>query len=121
MIDGPIDRTAFDLYIETQLAPTLRKGDIVILDNLSVHDSHDARQTLHDRGAWFLPLPQYSPDLNPIEMAFAKLKAHLRKAPRARSTPYGALSATSAPSSNPTNAGISSSTQTTRQIKRTML
>lgn len=80
VIDGPIDRTVFDLYVETQFAPTLRKGDIVILDNLSVHDSHDARQTLHGRGVWFLPLPQYSPDLNPIEMAFAKLKAHLRKA-----------------------------------------
>lgn len=80
IIDGAIDRAAFDLYIETQLAPTLNKGDIVILDNLSVHDSANARQMLHTRGAWFLPLPQYSPDLNPIEMAFAKLKAHLRKA-----------------------------------------
>lgn len=80
VIDGPMDRIAFDLYIETQLAPTLREGDIVILDNLSVHDSANAAEMLRARGAWFLPLPQYSPDLNPIEMAFAKLKAHLRKA-----------------------------------------
>jgi transposase len=80
VIEGAMDRIAFDLYIETQLAPTLRKGDIVILDNLSVHHSAAAADMLGERGAWFLPLPQYSPDLNPIEMAFAKLKAHLRKA-----------------------------------------
>lgn len=80
VIEGAMDRAAFDVYIGTQLAPTLNKGDIVILDNLRVHDSAAARQMLRERGAWFLPLPQYSPDLNPIEMAFAKLKAHLRKA-----------------------------------------
>lgn len=80
VIDGPIDRAAFDLYVETQLAPTLNRGDIVILDNLSVHNSANAARMLNQRGAWFLPLPQYSPDLNPIEMAFSKLKACLRKA-----------------------------------------
>lgn len=80
IIDGAIDRDAFNLYVETQLAPTLERGDIVILDNLSVHNSARAQQILKARGAWFLFLPQYSPDLNPIEMAFAKLKAHLRKA-----------------------------------------
>ena len=80
IVDKAMDRTAFDLYIETQLAPTLSKGDIVILDNLAVHKSNRAAQCLADRGAWFLFLPPYSPDLNPIEMAFAKLKAHLRKA-----------------------------------------
>lgn len=80
VIDGAIDRAAFDLYIETQLAPTLSKGDVVILDNLNVHKSPKAAEALRQRGAWFLFLPRYSPDLNPIEMAFAKLKAHLRKA-----------------------------------------
>jgi len=80
IIDGAIDREAFDLYIETQLAPTLERGDVVILDNLSVHKSTNAATILKQRGAWFLFLPQYSPDLNPIEMAFSKLKAHLRKA-----------------------------------------
>ena len=80
VIDGPIDRAAFDLYVETQLAPTLNRGDIVILDNLSVHNSANAARMLNQCGAWFLPLPQYSPDLNPIEMAFSKLKACLRKA-----------------------------------------
>jgi transposase len=80
IIDGPITRAAFDTYIATQLAPTLRRGDVVILDNLAVHKSQRAAQCLKQRGAWFLFLPAYSPDLNPIEQAFAKIKAHLRKA-----------------------------------------
>lgn len=88
VLDGPMNRTAFDIYIETQLAPTLSKGEVVMLDNLAVHKSAKAASLLKDCGAWFLFLPAYSPDLNPIEMAFAKLKAHLRKA-KARS--IGAL------------------------------
>ena len=80
IIEGAMDGAAFDAYVETQLAPTLTKGDVVIADNLSVHNSPRAQQALADRGAWFLNLPKYSPDLNPIEMAFSKLKAHLRKA-----------------------------------------
>ena len=80
IIPGAMDRAAFDIYIETQLAPTLSPGDIVILDNLKVHDSAKARAALAERGARFLFLPSYSPDLNPIEMAFSKLKAHLRAA-----------------------------------------
>jgi transposase len=71
---------AFEVYIETQLAPTLRSGDVVILDNLAAHKSERASQCLKQRGAWFLFLPAYSPDLNPIEQAFAKIKAQLRKA-----------------------------------------
>lgn len=80
IIDGPINRTLFDRYVETQLCPTLSKGDVVILDNLAVHKSARAAEALRTVGAWFLFLPPYSPDLNPIEMAFAKLKAHLRAA-----------------------------------------
>ena len=80
VIDGPITRSAFEVYIETQLAPTLRQGDVVILDNLAVHKSEKAAQCLKQKGAWFLFLPAYSPDLNPIEQAFSKIKAHLRKA-----------------------------------------
>jgi len=80
VIDRPMNRTIFEAYVETQLAPTLKKGDMVILDNLSSHKSEKAAAILKARGAWFLYLPPYSPDLNPIEMAFAKLKAHLRKA-----------------------------------------
>ena len=80
IIDGPITRLAFEAYIETQPAPTLAEGDVVILDNLAAHKSEKAAQCLKDKGAWFLFLPAYPPDLNPIEQAFSKLKAHLRKA-----------------------------------------
>jgi len=80
LIDGPMNRNAFNAYIGTQLAPTLSPGDIVILDNLASHKSLQAEQILQKVGAWMLFLPPYSPDLNPIEMAFSKLKAHLRKA-----------------------------------------
>ena len=65
VIDGPITRRAFETYIETQLAPTLAKGDVVILDNLAVHKSAKAAACLKQRGAWFLFLPAYSPDLIP--------------------------------------------------------
>lgn len=80
VLDRAMNRSAFDTYVETQLAPTLSKGDVVVLDNLAVHKSARAAAILKERGAWFLFLPAYSPDLNPIEMAFAKLKSHLRKA-----------------------------------------
>ena len=80
VIQGAINRERFILYIETQLAPTLKPGDVVILDNLSSHKSPKAAEALRAVGAWFLFLPPYSPDLNPIEMAFAKLKALIRKA-----------------------------------------
>jgi transposase len=79
VIDGAMNQEFFDLYVETQLAPTLRKGDVVILDNLATHRSPKAAGILRSIGAWFLFLPPYSPDLNPIEMAFAKLKALIRK------------------------------------------
>ena len=80
VIEGAMDGRTFDTYIRTQLAPSLERGDVVILDNLNVHKSPRAAQALAERGAWFLFLPKYSPDLNPIEMAFAKLKTLLRKA-----------------------------------------
>ncbi|MBY0423237.1 MAG: IS630 family transposase [Parvularculaceae bacterium] len=78
VLDGPMNRRAFQTYVETQLAPTLQQGDLVVLDNLAAHKSAAAEEALRKRGAWFLFLPPYSPDLNPIEMAFSKLKAHLR-------------------------------------------
>ena len=74
-----MNRAAFDLYIETQLAPTLQPGDVVIADNLSSHKSAHAQELLKSQGSWLLFLPPYSPDLNPIEMAYSKLKAHLRR------------------------------------------
>ena len=80
VIDGAMNREMFDLYVTTQLVPALRTGDVVILDNLSSHKSPCAARALRDIGAWFLFPPPYSPDLNPIEMAFSKLKALIRKA-----------------------------------------
>ncbi len=79
LLDGPMNRAAFNVYIETQLAPTLQPGDVVIADNLSSHKSAWAQALLKAQGNWMLFLPPYSPDLNPIEMAFSKLKAHLRR------------------------------------------
>ena len=79
VLDGPMNRAAFNVYIETQLAPLLPERSIVILDNLATHKSPKAADILAERKCWFLFLPPYSPDLNPIEMAFSKLKAHLRR------------------------------------------
>lgn len=79
VIPGAMDREAFDTWIETQLAPVLAPGTAVILDNLSVHRSPRAAAILKAKDSWLLPLPAYSPDLNPIELAFSKLKAHLRR------------------------------------------
>ena len=79
VVNAPMNRLIFDTYVETQLAPVLGPGDVIILDNLAAHKSQKAAKLLRARGAWMLFLPAYSPDLNPIEMAFAKLKAHLRK------------------------------------------
>ena len=79
IIDAPMNSKRFEVYVETQLAPTLSPGDIVILDNVAFHKSERAAELVRQRGAWLLPLPAYSPDLNPIEMAFSKLKALLRK------------------------------------------
>ena len=78
VIDAPMNRRIFETYVETQLVPILEKGDIVIMDNLPAHKSPIAEKAILDRGAQVLFLPPYSPDLNPIEMAFSKLKAHLR-------------------------------------------
>ena len=78
IIDAPMNRETFNVYVETQLAPALRPRDVVILDNLPAHKSAEAETSISARGAWMLFLPPYSPDLNPIEMAFSKLKAHLR-------------------------------------------
>ena len=80
VFDGPIDGASFLAYIEQVLTPTLTAGDIVIMDNLSCHKSPAVRRAIEDVGAHLWFLPKYSPDLNPIEHAFAKLKAILRKA-----------------------------------------
>jgi transposase len=79
IIDGAMNRAIFETYVETRLAPCLAPGDVVILDNLSAHKSQTSQALLKVQGNWLLFLPPYSPDLNPIEMAFSKLKAHLRR------------------------------------------
>ena len=80
VLDGPINRAAFEAYVEKVLVPELRPGDVVILDNLSGHKGARVRALIEAAGAKLLYLPPYSPDFNPIENAFAKLKALLRKA-----------------------------------------
>ncbi len=80
LLDGPMNGDAFLTYIATQLAPSLSADDIVIMDNLSTHKVKGVRELIEASGAGLLYLPSYSPDLNPIEMVFAKLKALLRKA-----------------------------------------
>jgi transposase len=79
-IEGPINGESFRTYVEHVLLPTLRPGDIVILDNLGSHKSKAVRQLIRSVGARIFFLPKYSPDLNPIEQVFAKLKHLLRKA-----------------------------------------
>jgi transposase len=80
VLDGPIDRRAFEVYVDKILAPELRPGDIVIMDNLSSHKGPKVRALIEAAGAKLLYLPRYSPDFNPIENVFAKLKALLRQA-----------------------------------------
>jgi transposase len=80
VLDGPINRDAFETYVEQVLIPELRPGDIVIMDNLSSHKGPRVHELIEAAGAELRYLPPYSPDFNPIENAFAKLKALLRKA-----------------------------------------
>lgn len=80
VLDGPINGESFQAYVEQVLAPTLQPGDIVVMDNLGSHKSDAVRDILKKRGARLAFLPPYSPDLNPIEQVFSKLKRLLRKA-----------------------------------------
>lgn len=82
LTDGPMDGEVFLAYVENFLCPTLKPGDIVVLDNLSSHKVAGVREAIESVGAALHPLPPYSPDLNPIENLFAKLKTLLRKAAR---------------------------------------
>jgi transposase len=80
VIDGAVNGDLFVAYVEQQLVPTLRPGDVVVMDNLSSHKRARVREAIEGAGCTLLYLPPYSPDLNPIERAFSKLKALLRKA-----------------------------------------
>jgi transposase len=79
VIDGPINGETFRAYVEQLLLPTLVEGDLVVMDNLGSHKGDEVRKMIEAAGAKLLFLPPYSPDLNPIEQLFAKLKALLRK------------------------------------------
>ncbi|MDQ3695284.1 MAG: IS630 family transposase [Chloroflexota bacterium] len=94
VVPGPVAGLVFDTFVAHELAPTLRPGQIVIWDNLSVHKSPRARAAIEAVGCQVAFLPTYSPDLNPIELAFAKSKPHLRRAePRAFDAVVAALGA----------------------------
>jgi transposase len=80
LIEGPVDAEVFATYLQHVLCPQLRAGDTIILDNLATHKIQDVTRILSPHGVCVRYLPPYSPDLNPIEQAFAKLKAHLRQA-----------------------------------------
>jgi transposase len=78
VFDGPIDNATFRAYVDQVLVPALRPGDVVVLDNLAAHKQPEVRMAIEQAGAHLRFLPPYSPDFNPIELAFAKLKAFLR-------------------------------------------
>ena len=80
VLEGAMNGPMFLVYVKQGLVPTLKRGDIVIMDNLPVHKVAGVEQAIEAAGATLLYLPPYSPDLNPIEPAFSKVKAHLRKA-----------------------------------------
>lgn len=85
LINGPINGERFQIYVERVLVPTLKTGDIVVMDNLGSHKGKAVRRAIRSAGAKLFFLPKYSPDLNPIEQVFAKLK-HLLRSAAARST-----------------------------------
>ena len=92
VLDGPVTGEVFRAYIEHMLAPTLRRGDVVVMDNVATHKVSGIREAITAAGASLLYLPSYSPDLNPIEQLFAKLKALLRKAAaRSRETLWATI------------------------------
>lgn len=79
ILDGAMDGEAFLAYLDQVLVPSLKRGDIVVMDNLPVHKIDSVRETIEAAGAFLRMLPKYSPDFNPIELSFSKLKARLRK------------------------------------------
>jgi transposase len=111
LLEGPIDGESFRTYVARVLVPTMRKGDIVIMDNLGSHKGRAVRDLIRSAGGKLFFLPKYSPDLNPIEQVFAKLKHLLRNEPSRPSVPP---SAKSWEPLRPRNAPIISETQVTQ-------
>jgi len=121
VIDGPINGESFLAYVEQVLVPALRPGDIVIIDNLGSHKGKAVRRAIRAAGAKLFFLPPYSPDLNPIEQAFAKLKTLLRKAAERTVELLGSASAPCSQPSPRRNAPTTSSMLDTLQRKPIML
>ncbi len=121
LIDGAMNGDAFLAYVRRVLVPALRPGDVVILDNLGCHKGAAVREAIEAVGAGLRFLPPYSPDLNPIEFAFSKLKAHLRKvASRTKHALWSASPRRSTPSPRP-SAQISSPPLDTNRSDRKRL
>ena len=118
LLDGPMDGECFLAWVEQMLAPILRPGDIVVMDNLAAHKVAGVRQAIEAGGAELLYLPPYSPDFNPIENAFAKLKAHVRKSAARTLEALNGPPPMPCHSSNLTNAQTSSLTPDTAWNKR---
>jgi transposase len=108
VLDGAMHGRAFLAYVEQVLVPTLRPGDIVVMDNLPAHKPATVRQAIERTGAELRFLPAYSPDFNPIEMAFAKLKAFLKKPRREPSKTSGTTSPKASTPSRPSSASTTS-------------
>ena len=121
VIDSPINGELFTLYVEKVLAPTLAPGEIVILDNLGSHKGKAAREAIRARGAHRIFLPPYSPDLNPIEQVFAKLKHLIRTAEPRDVVAIGERSANSSISSPRRSAPTTSKIQAMFPYKNIML
>src|SRR5690606_26279062 len=114
-------RRGFLAYVQQLLIPTLSPGDVVIMDNLGSHKGKAVRRAIRQAGAHLIFLPPYSPDLNPIEQVFAKLKALLRKAAERTVEPPGDASANSSTTSPPPSAPTTSRTPATLQYDRITL
>lgn len=117
VLDGPINADAFEVYVEKILVPELKPGDIVVMDNLSSHKRPSIQALIEAAGAELRFLPPYSPDFNPIEKAFSKLKALLRKAAERTVAPSGTPSEASSTSSLRPNAPTTSRAADTMQTE----
>jgi transposase len=120
-IDGAMTGRRFLTYVERCLAPTLKPNDIVMIDNLPAHKAAGVREAIEARGATLRYLPKYSPDLNPIEMSFSRLKAYLRKAGERTIPRCAAVSAGSLATSPLAKPQITSRTRAMREIHRNLL
>ena len=117
LFDGPINGERFRAYVEQFLVPTLKAGDVVILDNLGSHKGKAVRKAIRDVGARLVFLPKYSPDLNPIEQLFVKLKPCCEKSEREPTRPSPPPAAKSSNAFPQANAPPTSQTQAMRKTK----